>query len=165
MVVADVARGDGADYSAAHVIDVVNAAQVAEYRGKIDTKDFGNFLVSLSTEYNDALLVIENANVGWAAIQQVIDRGYKNLFYMSKDLKYVDVENQMSNKYRAEDRNMVPGFSTTSKTRPLIISKLDEYFKEKTCIIRSTRLIDELLSGFIDSAPAAADCNIYCEIN
>lgn len=65
---------------------------------------------------------------------------------MSKDLKYVDVENQMSNRYRAEDRNMVPGFSTTSKTRPLIISKLDEYFKEKTCIIRSTRLIDELFT-------------------
>jgi hypothetical protein len=146
MVVADVARGDGADYSAAHVIDIVNAEQVAEYRGKLDTKDFGNFLVTLATEYNDALLVIENANIGWAAIQQVIDRGYKNLFYMSKDLKYVDVEHQMSNKYRTEERSMVPGFSTTSKTRPLIISKLDEYFKEKSCIIRSTRLIDELFT-------------------
>ena len=146
MVVADVARGDGADYSAAHVIDIVNAEQVAEYKGRLDTKDFGNFLVSLATEYNDALLVIENANIGWAAIQQVIDRGYKNLFYMSKDLKYVDVEHQMSNKYRTEERSMVPGFSTTSKTRPLIISKLDEYFKEKSCIIRSTRLIDELFT-------------------
>ena len=65
---------------------------------------------------------------------------------MSKDLKYVDVEHQMSNKYRTEERSMVPGFSTTSKTRPLIISKLDEYFKEKSCIIRSTRLIDELFT-------------------
>ena len=34
-------------------------------------------------------------------IQQVIDRGYQNLFYMSKDLKYVDTENQMTNRYRA----------------------------------------------------------------
>jgi hypothetical protein len=59
-----------------------------------------------------------------------IDRGYKNLFYMSKDLKYVDVENQLSNKYRAEDRGMVAGFSTTSKTRPLIISKLEEYLEK-----------------------------------
>jgi hypothetical protein len=38
MVVADVARGDGSDYSAAHVIDVVNATQVAEYRGKLIPK-------------------------------------------------------------------------------------------------------------------------------
>ena len=95
MVVADVARGDASDYSAAHVIDIEESAQVAEYRGKLDTKDFGNFLVALATEYNNALLVIENANVGWAAIQQVIDRNYSNLYYMSKDLKYVDVENQL----------------------------------------------------------------------
>jgi hypothetical protein len=146
MVVADVARGDGADYSTCHVFDIVTATQVAEYKGKVDTKDFGNFLVSLSTEYNDALLVIENANIGWATIQQVIDRGYKNLFYMSKDLKYIDVENQMTNRYRAEDRGLVAGFSTTSKTRPLIISKLTDYFREKSVIVRSTRLIDELFT-------------------
>ena len=146
MVVADVARGDGADYSTCHVIDIVNATQVAEYKGKVDTKDFGNFLVALSTEYNDALLVIENANIGWATIQQVIDRDYKNLFYMSKDLKYIDVENQMTNRYRSEDRGLVAGFSTTSKTRPLIISKLTDYFREKSIIIRSSRLIDELFT-------------------
>jgi hypothetical protein len=146
MVVADVARGDSTDYSACHVIDIEEATQVAEYRGKLDTKDFGNFLVSLATDYNQALLVIENANIGWAVIQQVIDRGYGNLFYMSKDLKYVDVEHQMSNKYRAQERNMVAGFSTTSKTRPLIISKLDDYFRDKSVTVRSARLIDELFT-------------------
>jgi hypothetical protein len=146
MVVADVARGDSTDYSACHVIDIEESSQVAEYRGKLDTKDFGNFLVSLATDYNNALLVIENANIGWAVIQQVIDRGYGNLFYMSKDLKYVDVENQLSNRYRAEERGMVAGFSTTSKTRPLIISKLDEYIREKSITIRSSRLIDELFT-------------------
>jgi len=146
MVVADVARGDSGDYSACHVIDIDTATQVAEYKGKLNTKDFGNFLVALSTEYNEALLVIENANIGWATIQQVIDRGYRNLFYMSKDLKYVDVENQLTNKYRAQDRNLVAGFSTTNKTRPLIISKLDEYFRDKSITIRSTRTIDELFT-------------------
>ena len=146
MVVADVARGDSSDYSACHVIDIEESSQVAEYKGKLDTKDFGNFLVSLATDYNNALLVIENANIGWAVIQQVIDRGYGNLFYMSKDLKYVDVENQLTNKYRAQDRGLVAGFSTTSKTRPLIISKLDDYFRDKSVTVRSTRLIDELFT-------------------
>jgi hypothetical protein len=156
MVVADVARGDGADFSGCHVLDVQNATQVAEYKGKIDTKDFGNFLVNLSTEYNDALLVIENSNIGWACIQQCIDRDYKNLFYMSKDLKYVDVEQQMKNKYRADERQMVAGFSTTSKTRPLIISKLDEYFREKSVTIRSNRLIDELFTFIFINGRAEA---------
>ena len=146
MVVADVARGDSADFSACHVIDIEESAQVAEYKGKLDTKDFGNFLVSLATDYNQALLVIENANIGWAVIQQVIDRGYQNLFYMSKDLKYVDVENQLTNKYRAQDRGLTAGFSTTSKTRPLIISKLEQYVREKSVTIRSSRTIDELFT-------------------
>ena len=156
MVIADVARGDGSDYSAAHVMDITTCTQVAEYKGKVDTKDFGNFLVELSTQYNDALLIIENANIGWATIQQVIDRQYKNLFYMSKDLKYVDVENQMRNKYRADERQMVAGFSTTSKTRPLIVSKLDEYFREKSVIIRSNRLIDELFTFIFMNGRAEA---------
>jgi len=156
MVIADVARGDSSDYSACHVIDVESCEQVAEYKGKLDTKDYGNFLVSLSTEYNNALLVIENANIGWATIQQVIDRGYQNLYYMSKDLKYVDVEHQFSNRYRAQDRGMVAGFSTTSRTRPLIVSKLDEYFREKSVIIRSIRTIDELFTFIWNNGRAEA---------
>ena len=144
VVSADVSRGDGTDYSAFHIIDVESLEQVAEYKGKISTQDFGNMLVNVSKEYNDALLVVENNNIGWAAIQQVIDREYPNLFYTSKDLQYVDVQHQMTNKYRAQERNMVPGFSTTSKTRPLIIAKLEEMFREESVVVHSNRLIDEL---------------------
>jgi len=146
MVVADVARGDSSDYSAFQVIDIEDSSQVAEYRGRIETKDFGNFLVAAATEWNNALLVVENSNVGWATIQQIIDRGYGNLFYMSNDLKYIDVEKQMSNKYYREEKQMVAGFSTTSKTRPLIISTLDTYINEKDILIRSNRFIDELFT-------------------
>ena len=39
----------------------------------------------------------------------------------------------------AQERNMVAGFSTTSKTRPLIISKLDDYFRDKSVTVRSTQ--------------------------
>ena len=41
---------------------------------------------------------------------------------------------------------MVAGFSTTSKTRPLIISKLEEFFREESVVVRSNRLSDELLT-------------------
>ena len=146
IVCADVGRGDSADYSAFHVIELETLTQVAEYKGRINTKDFGNMLVSISTEYNDALLIIENNNIGWATIQQVIDRDYPNLFYTSKDLQYIDVQHQLTNKYRTSERNMVAGFSTTMKTRPLIISKLEEYFRDESVVVRSNRLIDELLT-------------------
>ena len=145
MIAADVARGDSTDYSTFHVIEVESLRQVAEYRGHLPTKDYGNMLVNAATEWNNALLVIENANVGWAAIQPAVDRDYPNLFYSSADLSVVDTGVQLKKRFDLKTKDkMVPGFTTTSKTRPLIISKLDTYFREKACIVQSKRLIDEL---------------------
>ena len=145
IIVADVARGDGADWSTFHVIEVENIKQVAEYKGKLPPKDFGNMLVTVATEWNNALLAIENANIGWAAIQPVLDRNYENLFYTYKDDGYVDLEVHLRKGYDIKDKTkMVPGVSTTSRTRPLMISALEMYMREKTPIIRSKRLIQEL---------------------
>jgi len=156
VVCADVGRGDSADYSAFHVIDIEKVEQVAEYKGRINTKDFGNMLVSISTEYNDALLIIENNNIGWATIQQVIDRDYPNLFYTSKDLQYIDVQHQLSNRYRSAEKNMVAGFSTTARSRPLIIAKLEEYFRDESVVVHSNRLIDELFTFIYNNNRAEA---------
>jgi hypothetical protein len=144
IVCADVARGDGEDYSTFHVIDVERSMQVAEYKGKIETKQFGNMLVAIATEYNDALLIPDNSSIGWNCIQQIIDRGYKNLFYMSRDLQYVDVEHQMTGKYQKEERGMVPGFMISQRTRPLIIARLKDYMLDNSFTIRSTRMCAEL---------------------
>ena len=144
IVCADVSRGDGEDSSTYHVVDVEASRQVAEYKGKVETKAFGDMLVYISTYYNDALLIPDNSSIGWNSIQQIIDRGYKNLFYMSRDLQYVDVEHQMTGHYRKEERGMVPGFMISQRTRPLIISRLKEYMLESTSIIiQSSRTIAE----------------------
>ena len=144
VVCADVARGDGEDYSTFHVIDVEKSIQVAEYKGKVETKQFGNMLVSIATEYNDALLIPDNSSIGWNCIQQIIDRGYRNLFYMSRDLQYVDVEHQVTNRYYRDERNMVPGFMISQRTRPLIIARLKEYMLDNSFTIRSGRMMSEL---------------------
>ena len=145
IIVADVARGDGADHSAFHVIDVETVTQVAEYKGQINTKDYGNLLVNVATEYNDALLVIENANIGWATIQVAIDRNYKNLYYSPKDGGVSDVSQQLARYVDLKDTSqMTPGFTMSSRTRPLVISKLDTYMRERVPVIRSRRLMDEL---------------------
>lgn len=161
IVSADVARGDSEDYSAFHVIDVVNCTQVAEYKGQLTTKDFGNMLVAIATEYNDALLVVENANIGWATLQQIIDRGYKNLYYSYKD-DVLDSDKFLLRGYDLSVKsNMVAGFTMSSKTRPLAISKMELYIREKSCIIYSKRLVEEL-SVFIwknSKAEAAAGYN------
>jgi hypothetical protein len=144
-IIADVARGDGGDYSAFHVIETESMTQVAEYRGKIGTTEYGQMLVAVATEWNNALLVIENANIGWAVIQVAIDKGYENLYYSYKQDAYVDEDVHLRKGYDLKDKSkMVPGFSTTSRTRPLIISKIETYFREKSPIVKSKRLIDEL---------------------
>jgi hypothetical protein len=149
IVCADVARGDGADYSACHVLDITNVpTQVAEYKGSYGTSDYGKFLVALATEYNNALLIVERENVGWATLQSIIDLDYKNTFYSSADLKYVDVQRQLVNRYDSEEKKLVPGFSTNMKTRPLVINNLEMYFRETAIELYSKRTLAEL-STFI----------------
>ena len=102
-------------------------------------------IAAIGTEYNMGLVVVENNNMGWAVLQELIDIGYPNLFYSHMDLLYVDVEQQATNKLNAQDKKLVPGFTTTHKSRPLIISKLGSYIREKSLIIHSERLLAELM--------------------
>jgi hypothetical protein len=140
-VIADVARGDGSDYSTFHVIDVERVTQVAEYKAQIDTREFARILLAIANEYNQALLVVENANIGWDVVQSIVESGYQNVYYgysQSNDdfQKYMD----------RFDRNsgMVPGFTTTQKSRPLILERLRDFVENKVVVIRSIRLLEEL---------------------
>ena len=139
MVSADVARGDGSDYSAFHVWDVEACTQVAEYKGQLRPKDFGDVLVSIATEYNNALLVPENANVGWSTIEEIISRGYSNLYYGDGDT--MDTAESYARKY--ETNKLTPGFTTSLKSRPLMIAKMFDYLHQKQVVLRSKRLLTE----------------------
>jgi hypothetical protein len=140
MVVADVARGDGKDYSACHVIDIENNVQVAEYKGQIGTKEYGHLLVGLATEYNEALLVVENANIGWATLQVCIDRSYPNLYYSPKSENNA---NSYFEKYM-DTSKMTAGFTMSSRTRPMVIGKFQEYIGDKGVTFQSKRLVEEM---------------------
>src|SRR5665213_267843 len=87
-------------------------------------------LMELSTHYNMALLIIERESVGWDVLQTVIDKDYPNLFYMSKDYKVVDVHKTVSNRFRTDEKQMLPGFGTTTTTREVMINNLDMYMRE-----------------------------------
>jgi hypothetical protein len=156
IVSADVARGDGMDSSAFHVLDVETLDQVAEYKGQIDTTSYGHLLVEAAAAYNNALLIIENTGLGWATIQAVVDKQYPNLFYSSVDLKYVEVQRQLITKFYSEEKKMLPGFSTTMKTRPLIISRLEQYIRNKEVNIVSTRTLGEFETFIWDKGKVVA---------
>jgi len=139
LLVADVARGDGEDYSVFHIINVSTMEQVAEYQGKCEPEDFCKLLMDVGKEYGNALMVIENNNIGFSVAQRVAQLGYRNLYYSNKTThEYVEQNAAYGNS------NVVPGFTTSVKTRPLIIAKLDEIIRNKAITINSARLVREL---------------------
>jgi len=149
IIAADVARGDGSDYSAFHVFDAESLTQVAEYKGQANTREYGRLLAAVGVEYNNALIVVERENVGWDTIQELIDINYQNLFYSSNDLQYVDSMRNINNKINRDMKKMKPGFATTHRNRALLIAKIERYFEDNNnednaFKIYSQRLINEL---------------------
>lgn len=140
IISADVARGDGSDFSAFHVFDVETVEQVAEYKGKVAPRDFGAFLVAVATEWNGALLVVENASVGWSTIEEILARGYNNLYYGTTN----QTETAESYATKLDRDRLTPGFTMSSRTRPLVIAKMTEYIHDKSVVFHSKRLGLEL---------------------
>ena len=140
-VVADVARGDGSDYSAFHIIDIDTMTQVAEYQSQIGTREFANVLISCATEYNQALLVVENANIGWDVVQSIQESGYSNMYYSIRSEGNSNFESYL-NKYQRSD-GLVAGFTMSPKTRPLALEKMRDSIENKVATIRSRRLLEE----------------------
>lgn len=143
IVVADVARGDGKDYSTYHILDVETLTQHAEYRDQIPTKDFARLLVAKAIEWNNALLVVENTGIGWDVVTTVEEMGYPNLYYSPKSDAYSMQIEQYIDKFNRGD-GMVPGFGTSHKTRPLVVEKGRAFLEERSVVLRSPRLLEEL---------------------
>ena len=141
MITADVARGDGKDFSACHVMDIQTNTQVAEYKGQMPPKEFGYFLTGLATEFNNAMLVVENANIGWATLDAIRERDYKNL-YQSPKSDQLTAESYL--RVYEGNSEMVPGFTMSMRTRPLCINKMREFIGDKSVVIRSKRLLEEM---------------------
>lgn len=139
LMVADVARGDGKDYSAFHVIDITNMRQVAEYQGKVELDMYASFLADAGRQFGGCMLVVENNNIGYSVLTKLQDMQYPNLYYSIKSThEHIEA-------YAAQSRsNAVPGFTTSMKTRPLIVAKLEEFIRNELITVQSSRLLNEL---------------------
>jgi hypothetical protein len=95
--------------------------------------------VGIATEYNNALLAIENQSVGWSTVQTVLDRGYPNLYHTPKGGASTTYFDQY-----IDSSKMVPGFTLTQATRPVAIGKFQEALLDKSAVIHSIRLLEEM---------------------
>jgi len=111
------------------------------------------------------MLVVELQGIGYATIDSVRECGYRNIYYSLKgEDKYLLNEEAMILKGMdlALEEDMIAGFSTSQKKRPLMISKVEVNMREEYLTIHSRRLKDEFdvfiwdgrkaraMSGFTD---------------
>jgi len=139
LLVVDVARGDAADYSAFHIVKLETLECIGEYQGKATPDMYANMLNQVGREFGNCMLVVENNNIGYTVLDKLIEYEYPNLYYSIKSThEYIE---QFEGEFR---HNAIPGFSTTSKTRPLIVAKLEEFIRNKLIKIYSSRTLNEM---------------------
>lgn len=141
LITADVARGDGEDFSTMCVFKTDNFEQVCEYKGKISTEQFTYLLYSMGLKYNNALIAVEANTLGYAVNKDLQDMGYMNIYWQDKQTRRFVPEHIAKNK-----SGCAIGFQTSVKTRPIIIDKFIEYVTNGKVILKSKRIADEMMS-------------------
>jgi len=139
LLVADVARGDGADSSTFHVFKLETMEIICEYKGKPTPDIFAEIVNTAGLQYNNAMVVIENNSVGFHVLEKLKEKEYPNVYHSKKGThQYVESHAAEGNS------SVIPGFTTSMKTRPLIIAKFEEFIRNKVLTIYSKRLANEL---------------------
>ena len=137
IISADISRGDSKDFSTFHVIDLNTSECVAEYKGKIPPDRFGELLAEYGKKYNDALVCPENNSYGYATILKIKELNYPNLYYKKRKAVYIG-------EYTPDYDVDLAGFTTSGRTRSLVLTKLEEVLRNKMINVYSSRFYEEL---------------------
>lgn len=136
-VSADVALGNGGDYSVAVVyragVGMEPDTMVATWWGWIPPKAFAKVLCAIGFFYNGCELAIEYAKDGITTANEVRDADYPNLYRPQWKDK---INNQASNYLH---------WYTNSKTRDEIIGCMNEALLDRTVVIRDADALDEMI--------------------
>ena len=134
IISCDVARGDGQDYSTIQVIDAIGLKQVAEFQSKITSDKFAEVIMPAAIMYNEAYVVIEANNMGLTTCYYLHKtHGYKNV-HKSKSVQEMH-GGPRDKRWSVEEGDEIPGFQTTSKSRPFIIDSIRKYMREKEILL------------------------------
>ncbi len=157
---ADVATGRGADYSAAYVIDLSSMDICAEVYGKINSDLFSYQLHYAGKWYNTAVLAVEmGGGYGEPVVVNLRDGkdgrpSYPKL-YRHRALDSPAIKEQATY-----------GFPMTMKTRPLVISALEQAIRERHLPHLPARLLNEcqtfVTQNTLPSPRAQEGCNDDC---
>jgi hypothetical protein len=148
VISSDVARGDSSDFSTFHVLDYETCEVCAEFMGKIPPDRLADLLSEFGKKYNDALICPEQNTFGYFTCVKLRDSGYPRLYYQNHTSDMFE--------YRPTDPETIPGFSTQTKTRNQILTKLEEAIRNGRLKTSSQRLYDQLQAFVWNGAKAQA---------
>lgn len=137
QIAADVASGDGLDYSAACVwrsgYGSEPDTQVAEWHGLVNPSRFARILAALGMWYHMAEIACEYQGPGITTGNDLLHTlDYPNLYRW----KHLD---KISNSV-----TMYVHWITSSKTRPTLFDRMNEGLLDKTVVIRSRHTLEEM---------------------
>ncbi len=137
VISADISRGDSKDYSTFHVIDTNSSEIVAEYKGKVPPDRFAELLDQFGKMYNTAVLCPENNSYGYATIIKLKELKYPKIYSSKRTTAWMG-------DFTPSNDTEAAGFTTSGKTRTLILTKLEEVLRNRQLVVHSSRLYDEL---------------------
>jgi len=143
VIAADTAMGvRNGDYSVAQVLDS-KKRQVATWRGHVHPDYFAEVLRQLGYYYNEAFIIVENNSHGiLTATRLGKDYSYPNFYTTVEKDKVTDRETTRL------------GFSTTTKTKPLIIDELRAAMREGEIELNDKVTIREMLTYIVTETGA-----------
>lgn len=145
VIGADVAMGlvgRGGDYSVAQVLDS-KKRQVAIWRGHAHPDYFAEILFALGEYYNEAYICVENNSHGILTCTRLgKDMAYPNFYTETQIDKLTDRE------------TLKLGFTTTAKTKPLIIDQLRASMREEELELNCKVTLREMLTYIVTESGA-----------
>ena len=78
---ADVATGDGSDFSTFTIIDVDLLRVVGTYKGQCIPDTFGKLIALVGKRFNNCVVIVENAGGGGTTLQTLKADSYPNIYY------------------------------------------------------------------------------------
>ena len=157
VIGADVAMGvRNGDFSVAQVLDS-KKRQVATWRGQVHPDYFAEVLYALGTYYNEAFICVENNAHGILTCTR-----------LGKDMAYGNFYTEVQHDKITDRETVKLGFSTTAKTKPLIIDQLRAAMRENELQLNDKTTIREMLTYIVTESgamEAEASCFDDCVIS
>lgn len=127
------------DNSAIVVIDYHTMEIVFEFCGKAGLETLPVIVERLGRYYNEAFLCIENTGVGITTVMSVFNLGYP----VERIYATQDPTPRKDRKKSYDNKEVRLGFSTNTKSKPIMISDLNEAIEDGSYTLKTLRSVNE----------------------